>query len=229
MRADDSAERYRSLEKVGEGAFGVVTRAIERETGREVALKRVRVPDLSTLPIPALREMLALRRVEHPNVVPLLSRYTHGANIVLVFPFLPGSLAGLLAAQSAPLPEPEAAALAYELLAGLCACHAHGIVHRDIKPANLLLCANGRLCIGDFGQSRLLPPDLDASLSHAVATRWYRAPELLFGARRYADASTPSQDHASHSCSRSASSAFAGTARRSTYGLRASCSRSSSA
>ena len=110
MRPDDSAERYRSLEKVGEGAFGVVTRAIERETGREVALKRVRVPDLSTLPIPALREMLALRRVEHPHVVPLLSRYTHGANIVLVFPFLPGSLAGLLAAQSAPLPQPEAAA-----------------------------------------------------------------------------------------------------------------------
>ena len=133
-----------------------------------------------------MREMLALQLLRHPNVLPLLTTYTHGANLVLVTPFVPHSLASLLDGRDAPLPESAAAALTAMLLRGLSACHAEGLLHRDIKPGNLLLTGSGELKIADFGQARLLPPpERAASLSHAVATRWFRAPELLLGSQDY--------------------------------------------
>ena len=161
-------------------------RGLDRETGAEVALKRVRVRDLRAVPVAALREMNALRRLEHPHIVPLLGVHTHGASLVLVMAYVPHSLGTVLAARDLPLPEAVAGVFARMLLEGLCAIHADGLLHRDIKPNNLLVAATGTLMIADFGQARLLPPRSEAaSLSHAVATRWYRAPELLLGARRY--------------------------------------------
>ncbi len=179
------AEAFRILEKVGEGSFGTVFRAVELATGAEVALKKIRVRDVRVLPVNAVRELLALRQLHHPNVMRLLGTHTHGANLVLVLPFVPCSLGSLLSRRDAPLPERHASALARMLLQGVCAIHAEGLLHRDIKPNNLLLSADGVLLIGDFGQARLRPPLDDASLTPAVATRWYRAPELLLGARRY--------------------------------------------
>ena len=177
--------RYRTVAKVGEGAFGTVFRARDTRTGTDVALKRIRVRDVRELPTNALREMNALRRVRHPHVVPLLGVHTHGANLVLVMPFQALSLATLLAERDAPLAERHARTLGRMLFCGLAAIHAEGLVHRDIKPHNLLLSASGALQVADFGQARLLPTERDASLSHAVASRWYRAPELLLGSRRY--------------------------------------------
>ena len=176
---------YKILEKIGEGAFGTVYRALERATGAEVALKKIRVRDVRALPNNALRELNALRCLDHPHVVPLLGMHTHGANLVLAMPFVPCNLGSVLVARDAPLPEAYAAALSRMLLEGVSAIHAEGLLHRDIKPGNLLLAPSGVLLIADFGQARLRPSDPDASLSHAVATRWYRAPELLYGARRY--------------------------------------------
>ena len=147
-------------------------------------MKRVRLRDTRKLPVNALRELSVLRRLEHPNVLALLDVRTDGASLALVTPFLPASLAAVLQQRDMPLPEAHGRAYARMLLYGLAAVHAERLVHRDIKPANLLIAADGRLQIADFGQARLLPDD-GGSLSHAVATRWYRAPELLFGSRRY--------------------------------------------
>jgi serine/threonine protein kinase len=182
---EKSSADYAILGKVGEGAFGTVFRATERATGVEVALKRIRVRDVRQLPSNVLRELNALRQLDHPHIVRLLGMHTHGANLVLVMPFVPFSLAALLAERDAPLAECDAAAFARMLLQGVTAIHAEGLLHRDLKPANCLVDAAGSLSIADFGQARLLPSDPDASLSHAVATRWFRAPELLFGSRRY--------------------------------------------
>jgi len=194
-----SSKRYRTLRKVGEGSFGQVFKAVDTISGREVALKRVRFRDVGAPPVAALRELLALQAVDHPNVMRLIASYTHGANIVLVLPFMRLSLHELLARRAAPLPDCAARDIGAQLFAGLAACHAAGIVHRDIKPMNLLFDHDGTLQIADFGQARLLPgggrgaraaAGADAEAHHAeltahVATRWYRAPELLLGSRRY--------------------------------------------
>ena len=181
-----SPSRYRLLDKVGEGSFSQVFRALDKQEGALVAVKKVRVRDTKALPKHALREVLALQHLAHPNVLPLYDLYTHGSNLVLVLPLVPHSLASHLGARTAPLPEADARTFARMLLHGLAACHELRILHRDLKPSNLLLNAQGVLQLADFGQARLQPPPHEAAdLSHDVATRWYRAPELLLGARRY--------------------------------------------
>ena len=177
--------RFLVIGKVGEGSFGTVFLAKGHLSGAAVALKRIRLRDLDELPTNALRELNALRLVQHPNLMPLLTVYTSGANIVLVMPFAPRSLSSVLATRDSPIPDTQARALGLMLLRGLHALHTNGVLHRDIKPQNILIYDTGQLQLADFGQSRLLSPDKCASLSHAVSTRWYRAPELLLGDCHY--------------------------------------------
>ncbi|XP_073228851.1 cyclin-dependent kinase 20-like isoform X2 [Porites lutea] len=71
------------------------------------------------------------------------------------------------------------------LLKGVVFCHENSIMHRDLKPANLLISSTGHLKIADFGLARVFRNEGNRQYSHQVATRWYRAPELLYGARLY--------------------------------------------
>ena len=83
-----------------------------------------------------------------------------------------------------PLSSRVASRIIRHTLRGLVSAHRAKIVHRDIKPANLLLSADGVLKLADFGLARLHVPD-GRPYSHQVATRWYRSPELLYGAQHY--------------------------------------------
>jgi len=116
-----------------------------------------------------------------------LDIFTQGSTISLVFPLLPLNLTILI--YEYDLTEPQKARYTYMLLEGVNFCHENGIIHRDLKPANLLIDWNGVLKICDFGQARTLDQlnedEDDEILSHQVCTRWYRSPELLYGANRY--------------------------------------------
>ncbi|KAI9179598.1 hypothetical protein H9P43_004926 [Blastocladiella emersonii ATCC 22665] len=185
---------FKVLERLGEGAHGVVVRARELSTGRTVALKKVGVKPHQTLPLAIFREIKALQHLDHPNIIALDHVFAHGSAFTLCFEYLPRDLAGLIKSTPSKLPALHVKTWMHMLLSGVEHMHAVGIVHRDLKPANLLITAAGTLKIADFGQARLLPLDSDppevrsAPLSHQVATRWYRAPELLYGARHYTHA-----------------------------------------
>eukprot|EP00966_Prymnesium_polylepis_P055393 1281007-Prymnesium_polylepis.1 len=166
------ASSYSDVVKVDEGAFGTIFRAYDTVRLRFVALKKLRLRDIRVLPPALLRELSALRRVDHPNVMHLLDCHTKGCNLMLVLPFVPQSLADVLSQLESPLREAHVQQYARMLLQGLAAMHAERLLHRDIKPHNLLITSGGTLQIADMGQARLRPEDEQRSLSHAVATRW---------------------------------------------------------
>ena len=195
-------ERFRLVRKIGEGAFGEVHEGLDEASGERVALKLARlcgVPgnerdDGKSLPKAVLRELWCLQElVGEPHATQYLAHFPRGASLALVLEFCATDLQSVMAERDGGAPLPEAAARRWtrELLMGLEAVHGAGLMHRDVKPSNCLLTDGGVLKLGDFGQARpverkvLLVDRTDPNYSHQVSTRWYRAPEILFGARVY--------------------------------------------
>ncbi|VDM23629.1 unnamed protein product [Hydatigera taeniaeformis] len=123
----------------------------------------------------------------HPNIVRLREVFPHGMGFTLVFDYMSTDLSEILRSIDSPLSEGEVKAYMIMLLRGISFLHSNSIMHRDLKPANLLINSKGILKIADFGLARLFSRQEDKLYSHQVATRWYRAPELLYGARRYTE------------------------------------------
>jgi len=185
-------ENYRIEGKIGEGAHGVVLKAKTVSTGTTVALKKVMIRRLEDgIPTNALREIKALQEIDvHENIVTLRSVFSHGNGFVLVFDYMYSDLSQVLI--NYDLTGAQIKSYMVMLLRGVTYCHDNHIMHRDLKPANLLIDSAGRLKIADFGLARVFgTPTMDGTrplYSHQVATRWYRAPELLYGAREYTEA-----------------------------------------
>lgn len=180
-------DQYCILGRIGEGAHGIVFKAKHVETGEIVALKKVALRRLEDgIPNQALREIKALQEIEdNQYVVQLKAVFPHGAGFVLAFEFMLSDLAEVVRHAQRPLAQAQVKSYLQMLLKGIAFCHANNIVHRDLKPANLLISASGQLKIADFGLARVFSPDGSRPYTHQVATRWYRAPELLYGARQY--------------------------------------------
>ncbi|XP_063552599.1 cyclin-dependent kinase 20 isoform X2 [Gorilla gorilla gorilla] len=180
-------DQYCILGRIGEGAHGIVFKAKHVETGEIVALKKVALRRLEDgFPNQALREIKALQEMEdNQYVVQLKAVFPHGGGFVLAFEFMLSDLAEVVRHAQRPLAQAQVKSYLQMLLKGVAFCHANNIVHRDLKPANLLISASGQLKIADFGLARVFSPDGSRLYTHQVATRWYRAPELLYGARQY--------------------------------------------
>ncbi|XP_072344084.1 cyclin-dependent kinase 20 [Scyliorhinus torazame] len=180
-------EQYNILGRVGEGAHGIVFKAKHIETGETVALKKVALRKLEDgIPNQALREIKALQEIEdNQYVVKLKDVFPHGTGFVLVFEYMLSDLSEVIRNSDWPLTESQVKGYMMMLLKGVTFCHLNSIMHRDLKPANLLISSTGHLKIADFGLARVFSNEGDRLYSHQVATRWYRAPELLYGARKY--------------------------------------------
>ena len=178
--------RFTVTGKVGEGCFGTVLSGYYNATGSQVALKKVPINRLDEgLPSCVVREMLSLQRLNHPHIVRLLEAFPSGSSMVLVTEHCARDLQALMKCMHPNCRMPFGDALTYlwMVLLALDHCHSNGVLHRDIKPSNLLVTASRQLKLADFGLARIY--DADADMTHEVATRWYRAVELLFGERRY--------------------------------------------
>ncbi|EDO49865.1 predicted protein [Nematostella vectensis] len=179
--------QYTILGRIGEGAHGIVFKAKHIESGEIVALKKVPLRRLEDgIPNTALREIKSLQEnEENPYVVKLIDVFPHGTGFVLVFEYMWSDLSEVLRNSERPLTEAQIKGYLLMLLKGVAYCHNKGIMHRDLKPANLLISSTGHLKIADFGLARVFSNEGERQYSHQVATRWYRAPELLYGARKY--------------------------------------------
>ncbi|CAI9266811.1 unnamed protein product [Lactuca saligna] len=184
------AESYEKLEKVGQGTYSSVFRARELETGRIVALKKVRFDNFEPESVRFMaREIVILRRLDHPNVMKLDGIITSrlSCSIYLVFEYMEHDISGLLSCPDIKFTESQIKCYMKQLLSGLEHCHSRGVMHRDIKGANLLVNNEGIMKIGDFGLANFCNTagDRKQPLTSRVVTLWYRPPELLLGSTDY--------------------------------------------
>ncbi|KAL6613899.1 hypothetical protein ACP70R_036169 [Stipagrostis hirtigluma subsp. patula] len=193
--APRGADAFRKLEKIGSGTYSNVYKAIEVESGRVVALKKVRVDGVGEAESARFmaREITLLRRLgDHPNVVRLeglvTSRLATAPSLYLVFEYMDHDLTGFTAAATASgsrLSLPQVKCYMKQLLSGIEHCHNKGVLHRDIKSSNLLVSSDGILKIADFGLATSYDPNNTRPMTSQVITLWYRPPELLLGATHY--------------------------------------------
>jgi cyclin-dependent kinase 7 len=180
-------DKYEKEAEVGAGTFGVVYRAIEKASGRVVALKKLRAKGPHEgVEFTTLREIKLLQELRHPNIVRLLDVFTHRFNLYICFEFAQGDLETLIRDRRVTFKPADVKSWIQQLLRGLEFLHARWILHRDLKPSNLLLGADGMLKLADFGLARRW--GTPSRMTPQVVTRWYRPPELLFGARLYSHA-----------------------------------------
>ncbi|XP_048596818.1 probable serine/threonine-protein kinase At1g09600 isoform X2 [Brassica napus] len=174
--------------QIGQGTYSTVYRARDLETGKMVAMKKVRFVNMDPESVRFMaREINILRKLDHPNVMKLDCLVTSklSGSLYLVFEYMEHDLSGLALRPGVKFTEPQIKCYMKQLLSGLEHCHSRGILHRDIKGSNLLVNNDGVLKIGDFGLASFYHPDQDEPLTSRVVTLWYRAPELLLGATEY--------------------------------------------
>uniref|UniRef100_A0A0D9X133 [RNA-polymerase]-subunit kinase n=1 Tax=Leersia perrieri TaxID=77586 RepID=A0A0D9X133_9ORYZ len=182
------ADSFEKLEKVGQGTYSSVFRARDLDTGKIVALKKVRFDNFEPESVRFMaREIQILRRLDHPNVMKLEGLITSrlSCSLYLVFEYMEHDLAGLSSSPDIKFSEAQVKCYMNQLLSGLEHCHSRRIVHRDIKGANLLLNNEGVLKIADFGLANYFDPNKNHPLTSRVVTLWYRPPELLLGSTHY--------------------------------------------
>ena len=150
-------DRYGQMQKMGGGGMSVVFRAVERETGRLVALKFLSesLASDAVLKRRFYREAQAAAGLDHPNIgtIHRIEEADDG-RLVIVMPFYEGGTLKAAIARG-PLPVSQAVACAAQVADGLAHAHAAGIIHRDIKPANLIFDSEGGLRILDFGIAKV--------------------------------------------------------------------------
>ncbi|RDY04672.1 putative serine/threonine-protein kinase, partial [Mucuna pruriens] len=182
------ANTFEKLAKIGQGTYSNVYKARDLVTGKIVALKKVRFDNLEPESVKFMaREILVLRRLDHPNVVKLEGLVTSrmSCSLYLVFEYMEHDLAGLAAGQGVKFTEPQVKCFMKQLLSGLEHCHSRGVLHRDIKGSNLLIDNEGILKIADFGLATFYDPKIKQAMTSRVVTLWYRPLELLLGATLY--------------------------------------------
>ncbi|KAJ3292299.1 Pkinase-domain-containing protein [Rhizoclosmatium globosum] len=178
-------EKYQKIEKLGEGTYGIVYKAQNRETDDIVALKRIRLENEDEgVPCTAIREISLLKELKHPNIVKLYDVIHTEKKLTLVFEFLDSDLKKFMDSYGGDLDVPTNKHLMYQLLKGIAFCHEHRVLHRDLKPQNLLINKRLELKLADFGLARAFGIPV-RSYSHEVVTLWYRAPDVLMGSRQY--------------------------------------------
>ncbi|KAL5543824.1 hypothetical protein UlMin_007608 [Ulmus minor] len=182
------ANSFERLAKIGQGTYSNVYKARDLITGKIVALKKVRFDNLEPESVKFMaREILVLRKLDHPNVLKLegLATSRMSCSLYLVFEYMEHDLAGLAARSGVKFTEAQIKCFTKQLLSGLEHCHNNGVLHRDIKGSNLLIGDDGILKIADFGLATFFYPERKQPMTSRVVTLWYRPPELLLGATFY--------------------------------------------
>ncbi|KAL1408838.1 hypothetical protein Q8F55_005652 [Vanrija albida] len=186
-----SVYNYTRLNHIEEGTYGVVFRARCNDTNDIYALKKLKLDEeRHGFPITSLREIMALMTAgDHENVVGIREVVVGDTlnQIFIAMPFIEHDLKTLLADMPHAFLQSEVKTIMRQLLSAVAHCHSNWILHRDLKTSNLLMNNRGQIKVADFGLARKFGDPL-GEMTQLVVTLWYRAPELLLGAKEYTTA-----------------------------------------
>ncbi|UYQ63297.1 serine/threonine-protein kinase [Streptomyces peucetius] len=177
------AGRYELIDPIGRGGVGAVWRAWDHRRRRYVAAKVLQQSDAHTL-LRFVREQAL--RIDHPHVLAPASWAADDDKVLFTMDLVSGGSLAHVIGDYGPLPVRFVCTLLDQLLSGLAAVHAEGVVHRDIKPANILMEATGKgrphLRVSDFGISMRKGEPRLTETNYVVGTPGYFAPEQMLGA-----------------------------------------------
>ncbi|BHF71666.1 MAP kinase activity [Sparganum proliferum] len=180
--------RYTSLAVAGHGSYGTVSSAKDKELNLEVAIKKLDRPfDNAEYAKRTYRELAILSHMDHENIICMIDAFSPQSTfdtfneIYLVTPMLAADLRAIISSQG--LTDEHICFLVYQMLRGLKYMHSAGIIHRDLKPSNIAVNEDCELKIIDFGLAR----QRQCEMTGYVATRWYRAPEVMLNWMHYND------------------------------------------
>jgi len=182
------AKRYEIISKIGKGAYGIVWKAIDRSNHQTIALKKVFGAFNNSLDAQRVyREISYLKKLAVcPLVVNLINvhRSENDLDLYLVFECMETDLFAVIRANI--LLDVHHRYIFWQLMASLKYVHSAGLIHRDLKPSNILINSDATSKLCDFGLSRTIGDnDYLNDMTDYIATRWYRAPEILFGSSTY--------------------------------------------
>lgn len=180
-------EKYQMLTPVGSGAYGQVCSAVDTVQNVKVAIKKLARPFQSAVHAKrTYRELRMLKHMNHENVIGLLDAFHPGGSsldsfqqVYMVTHLMGADLNNIIRTQK--LSDDHVQFLVYQILRGLKYIHSAGIIHRDLKPSNIAVNEDCELKILDFGLAR----PAETEMTGYVATRWYRAPEIMLNWMHY--------------------------------------------
>ena len=147
-------EKYQYLEKLGEGAYGLVYKGRNLQTDKLVAIKKIKPFEQDEgISGFTLREIGILTHLKHPNIISLIDTFDHKKELYLVFEYMDYDLKQYINSLGFNIfmNSLELKRFSYFLFEGIRFCHANRILHRDLKPSNILISKNKLLKIADFG------------------------------------------------------------------------------
>jgi len=185
-------KKYDVSQKLGKGAYGIVWKAVDKKTRSTVALKKIfDAFQNATDAQRTFREIMFLQELsDHDNIIKLSNvlKAENDRDIYLVFEYMETDLHAVI--RAGILEDIHKQYIMYQLLKAVKYMHSASVLHRDMKPSNLLLNSECFLKVADLGLARSIASlekdtDSNAVLTDYVATRWYRAPEILLGSTKY--------------------------------------------
>jgi cyclin-dependent kinase-like len=182
-------KKYEVLGVVGEGAYGIVYKCKNKETGKYVAIKKFKETEDELVQKTMKRELKMLQQLKHENIVEFQESFTYKGNLFLVFEYCEKNLLEVLEESPEGLSPKLIKSFIYQMCKAIAYMHKNNMIHRDIKPENLLIDDKLNLKLCDFGFARKVKLNKNNNnineMTDYVATRWYRSPELLLSGGIY--------------------------------------------